>query len=165
MRVFTLLLCLTLSACGWQLRGEVAPLMLDTVMLRGAEARTRYDIESALLNRNVLVADTAPIIMQLSQERWWKRTVVVDAQARSAGVELRYEIQWQLLDPSGPPLTPRREVVLTRVYQVDPTNALATSDEERLTREIMRNDAAELLMQQLSAESIRLSVPSIREGH
>ena len=91
--------------------------------------------------------------------------MVVDAQARSAGVELRYEIQWQLLDPSGPPLTPRREVVLTRVYQVDPTNALATSDEERLTREIMRNDAAELLMQQLSAESIRLSVPSIREGH
>ena len=50
MRVFTLLLCLTLSACGWQLRGEVAPLMLDTVMLRGAEARTHcYATESGAL--------------------------------------------------------------------------------------------------------------------
>ncbi|MEE4249540.1 MAG: LPS assembly lipoprotein LptE [Alcanivoracaceae bacterium] len=165
MKILALLLCLTLPACGWQFRGEVAPLMLDTVALRGAEARTRYDIESALLKRDVLVADAAPMILQLSQERWWKRTVVIDAQGRSAGVELRYEIQWQLLDPAGPPLTSRREVALTRVYQVDPTNALATSDEEQLTRDIMRRDAAELLMQQLSAESARLSVPVTREGY
>ena len=160
MRILALLLMLTLPACGWQFRGEVAPLMLDTVTLRGAEARTRYDIESALLKRDVLVADGAPMILQLSQERWWKRTVVVDAQGRSAGIELRYEIQWQLLNPSGPPLTPRREVIITRVYQVDPTNALATSDEDQLTREIMRRDAAELLMQQLTAESNRLAIPA-----
>ncbi|MDF1629015.1 MAG: LPS assembly lipoprotein LptE [Alcanivoracaceae bacterium] len=164
MKILVVLLSLTLSACGWQFRGEVAPLLFDTLALRGAEARTRYDIESALLKRDVMVADAAPITLQLSQERWWKRTVVVDAQGRSAGVELRYEIQWQLIDAAGPPLTARREVVLTRVYQVDPTNALATSDEEQLTREIMRRDAAELLMRQLSAESNLLSLPAPSEG-
>ena len=156
MRILVLLLSLPLTACGWQWRGHSEPMLFDVVSLRGAEARTRYDIEAALLKREVLVADSAPIILQLSQERWWKRTLVVDNQGRSAGVELRYTIQWQLLDQAGPPLTPKREVLLTRVYQVDPTNALATSDEDRLTREMMRRDAAEVLMQQLSAESQHL---------
>jgi len=165
MRVFILLLSLTLSACGWQFRGAVTPLMLDTLSLKGAEARTRYDIESALLNRNVLVADAAPMTLQLSRERWWKRTVMVDNQGRAVGIELRYEIYWQLLDQQSAPLTKRREVRLTRIYQVDPTNALATSDEDQLTREIMRRDAAELLMQQLTAESERLIVPAHHEGH
>lgn len=164
MRVFIVFLSLTLSACGWQFRGAVTPLMLDIVSLRGAEARTRYDVESALLKRDVLVADIAAITLQLSKERWWKRTVVVDARGRSAGVELRYEIYWQLIDQNGVPLTNRREVNLTRVYQVDPTNALATSDEDQLTRESMRRDAADLLMQQLTAESERLIIPSHHEG-
>jgi LPS-assembly lipoprotein len=164
MRILAIVLSLTLSACGWQFRGEDAPLMFDTVALRGADPRTRYDIEAVLLKQHVLVADAAPITLQLSRERWWKRTVVIDAQGRSAGVELRYELSWQLMAENGPPLTTRREVLLTRVYQVDPTNALATSDEEQLTREIMRRDAAELLMQQLSAESQRLIVPASDEG-
>lgn len=163
MRLLTLLLCLTLSACGWQFRGAVMPLMLDTLSLQGAEARTRYDIESALLKRDVLVADAAPMTLQLSRERWWKRTVMVDDQGRAAGIELRYEIYWQLIDQQSAPLTKRREVRLTRIYQVDPTNALATSDEEQLTREIMRRDAAELLMQQLAAETERLIIPSHQE--
>jgi outer membrane lipopolysaccharide assembly protein LptE/RlpB len=141
------------------------PLMLDTVSLQGAEARTRYDIESALLKRDVLVADAAPMTLQLSRERWRKRTVMVDNQGRAAGIELRYEIYWQLIDPQSAPLTKRREVRLTRIYQVDPTNALATSDEDQLTREIMRRDAAELLMQQLTAETERLIAPSHHEGH
>lgn len=156
MRIAVLLLCTFLSACGWQWRGHSEALQFDVVSLRGAEARTRYDIEAALLKRDVLVADSAPIILQLGRERWWKRTLVVDNQGRSAGVELRYTIQWQLLDQAGLPLTPKRELLLTRVYQVDPTNALATSDEDQLTREIMRRDAAEVLMQQLGAESRHL---------
>lgn len=156
MRIAVLLLCTFLSACGWQWRGHNEPMQFDVVSLRGAEARTRYDIEAALLKRDVLVADSAPIILQLGRERWWKRTLVVDNQGRSAGVELRYTIQWQLLDQAGLPLTPKRELLLTRVYQVDPTNALATSDEDQLTREMMRRDAAEVLMQQLGAESRHL---------
>ena len=163
MRILPLLLCVLLSACGWQFRGSSTPLQFDTVALRGAEARTRYDIEAALLERDVLVADGAPIILQLSQERWWKRTVVVDNQGRSAGIELRYEILWQLLDQAGPPLSPKREVQVTRIFQVDPTNALATSDEERMTRDLIRRQAAEVLMQQLDAESRHLPAAGTTE--
>jgi LPS-assembly lipoprotein len=163
MRGLLVVFCLALSACGWQFRGSHAPLQFDTVALRGAEARTRYDIEAALLERDVLVADGAPIILQLSKERWWKRTVVVDNQGRSAGVELRYEILWQLLDQAGPPLTTKREVQVTRIFQVDPTNALATSDEERMTRDLIRRQAAEVLMQQLDAESRQLAPAAATE--
>src|SRR5690554_1061258 len=135
MRTFIALLCLLLvSGCGWQLRGEAASLTLDNLRLRGGEARTRYDIETALLQHQVLVSNDAALTLQLSRERWWKRTLVVDGQGRAAGTELRYEFQWQLIGADGKPLTPRRDVLLTRVFQVDPTNALATSDEEQLTR-------------------------------
>ena len=158
MRTFIALLCLVLVAgCGWQLRGASEALVFDSLRLRGAEARTRYDIEAALLQRQVLVSQDAALTLQLSQERWWKRTLVVDRQGRSAGTELRYQLQWQLLDSDGKPLTPKRDLLLTRVFQVDPANALATSDEEQMTREMMRRDAADVLMQQLQAESRRLT--------
>ncbi|MFN3712612.1 MAG: LPS assembly lipoprotein LptE [Alcanivoracaceae bacterium] len=158
MRLLTVLLCTCLlAACGWQWRGTAATMVFDELALRGGEARTRYDIEAALLQREVMVSESAPVILQIDSERWSKRTVVVDRQGRSAGVEMRYEIVWQLRDPSGPPLSARRELFLTRTYQVDPTNALATSDEESLTREMMRREAAEGLMQQLHAESVRLT--------
>jgi outer membrane lipopolysaccharide assembly protein LptE/RlpB len=164
MRLLTLLLCTCLlAACGWQWRGSAAIITFDEVALRGGEARTRYDIEAALLQRDVTVNESAPIILQIDNERWSKRTVVVDRQGRSAGVELRYEILWQLRDPSGPPLSARRELFLTRTYQVDPTNALATSDEENLTREMMRRQAAEVLMHQLQAESVRLAPAATME--
>jgi outer membrane lipopolysaccharide assembly protein LptE/RlpB len=163
MRILILALALSLSACGWQWRSEMEQLTFDSLAITGAAPRTRYDIEASLLQRGVLVSPNAEIVLQLSNERWNKRTVVIDRQGRSAGAELRYTLTWQLLNQEGRPVSRRRELQLTRTYQIDPTNALATSDEEHLTREMMRREAAEVLMQQLAAESRLLPADDVRQ--
>ncbi|PKM21876.1 MAG: hypothetical protein CVV10_07160 [Gammaproteobacteria bacterium HGW-Gammaproteobacteria-14] len=156
---FVIFLCLTVSACGWQLRGVNQPMALDSVSLMGGESRSRLDIQDVLRSQGLLVINDAPVLIRLTNESWQRRTISVDRQGRASGIELRYQLYWQLTDRDKKPLTSRRQVQVSRSYQVDPANAVAASDEDQLTREIMRREAANVLARQLRAETEDMAFP------
>lgn len=153
--LLALLTLLTLTGCGWQLRSQAPLVALDWLALSGGEARTRYAVESVLLERGVRVANTADTQLRISNERWQSRTIALDELGRAAGTELRYRLDWQLYQ-AGQPLLARRQLELVRSFHADPNNALATSDEENLTRKALREQAARVLVDQLAATSRHL---------
>lgn len=157
--LIVILLSLTVSGCGWQLRGVNQPMTLDAVGLVGGESRSRLDIQDVLRSQGLLVINDAPQVIRLTNENWQRRTISVDRQGRASGIELRYQLHWQLTDRNKKPLTPRRQVQISRSYQIDPANAVAASDEDQLTREIMRREAANVLARQLRAETEDMVFP------
>lgn len=157
--LLTLLALSVLAGCGWQLRSEAPAVALDWLALSGGEARTRYAIEAVLLERGVRVANSADTQLRISNERWQSRTIALDQLGRAAGTELRYRLDWQVYQ-DGQPLLARRQLELVRSFHADPNNALATSDEASLTRKALREQAAEVLVDQLAASSRQLSPAS-----
>lgn len=151
-----LLLGLAVSACGWQLRGSPLLFDLGSVDVRGGSFDIHDLLVEALESSKVEVHDSGEFQLRLSNERFDRRTVAVDAQGRAAETELDYHISWALLEANGAPLTETGRVSLTRTVHVDPTNATASSDEERAIKDTMYQDAAWQILRQLNAASAYL---------
>lgn len=158
LRTIALLLCCSLfiSACGWQLRGSPLLFDLGSVDVRGGSFDIHDLLVEALESSKVDVHSSGEFQLRLSDERFDRRTVAVDAQGRAAETELDYHISWLLLEANGTPLTEKGRVNLTRTVHVDPTNATASSDEERAIKNSMYQDAAWQILRQLNAASAYL---------
>lgn len=151
-----LLLTLALSACGWQLRGAPISLALGSMSLSGGSFDIKDILTEALESSDIVVSNQADYRLRLENERFDRRTVAVDAQGRTAEIELNYFINWLLLDSDGEPLTERGRVNLSRHVHYDPDNTTASSDEERATKDAMYEDAAWQILRQLNAASAYL---------
>ncbi|MBA3981043.1 MAG: hypothetical protein C0462_10630 [Alcanivorax sp.] len=147
---------LLLAACGWQLRGTPQYLALESLSLDGPSYELRRRLELALEESGVAVHGDSTRRLAITEERWDRRTVAVDAQGRAAEIELRYGFSWLLRDRNGEAETPRRRINLVRNFNFDAANATAASDEERATRQEMFEDATWQLLRQLDAASGRL---------
>jgi len=145
-----------LTACGWQLRGSPLLFDLGSVEVRGGSFDIHDLLVQALESSKVDVHPKGDFILRLSEERFDRRTVAVDAQGRAAETELDYRIRWVLLESNGTPLTETGSVNLTRTVHVDPTNATASSDEESAIKNSMYQDAAWQILRQLNAASAYL---------
>src|SRR5699024_10340994 len=129
-----LLLTLALSACGWQLRGAPVSLAIGSMSLSGGSFDIKDVLTEALESSDISVSSQAKYRLRLENERFDRRTVAVDAQGRTAEIELNYFITWLLPDSDGKPLTERARVNLTRHVHYDPDTPTAPSDEERATK-------------------------------
>lgn len=151
-----LLLTAALSACGWQLRGAPVSLALGSVSLSGGSFDIKDILTEALESSDITVNQQASYRLKLEGERFDRRTVAVDAQGRTAEIELNYYINWRLHDQQGEALTEKGRVNLIRHVHYDPDNTTASSDEERATKEAMYEDAAWQILRQLNAASAYL---------
>lgn len=154
--LLVLFLCLWVSACGWQLRGSPLLFDLGSVEVRGGSFDINDLLVEALESSKASVHTDAEYQLRLTDERFDRRTVAVDAQGRAAETELDYHISWVLQEANGTPLTEKGRVSLTRTVHVDPTNTTASSDEERAIRYSMYQDAAWQILRQLNAASAYL---------
>ena len=148
-RAIVLLALTLLAACGWQLRGAVAP-ALDSLAINGASLQLVNRLQENLEQAGVAVYPDARHQLGITRERWQTRVIAVDSLGRAREQELRYSLRWQVSDEERQ-LIPGRELVVTRSYSIRPDNAGGASDEARETRELMLDDAARLLLRQLQA--------------
>ena len=147
-----LLLCAWLGACGWQLRGATRTPNLETVTLTGGGAELRYALEDKLEEQGVLVHNHSPYVLIIESEDWSRRTAAVDDRGRQAEIELRYEVKWHLQDrDSGALLTAPQRMMALRSFAWYPDNATASSDEEQLVKDDLRDDLITRLINQLAA--------------
>ena len=150
----TVLLCLLLGACGFQLRGLAQTPNLDSLALSGGSSQLRFGLEDRLQDMDILVHNEAPYRLVISDEDWNRRTGAVDRQGRQAELELRYQLRWHLEDRhSGAMLSPSQRLVAMRTFAYFPDNATASSDEEQLVRADLYEDLIARLINQLARVS------------
>lgn len=149
-------LLILLAGCGFQLRGlqPSLALTLESINVSGGSDSTRLSLEQDLSRNGVSVTTLSPLQLLLSNERQSKRTNVVDKQGRAAGYEMHHTLDWQLRRADGLLLIPASTVTVTQSMSIDPTNALATTDEESVLRRQMRDRLIDQLKRQLGNQLV-----------
>jgi len=159
--VFTLLLLLSASACGFQLRGAVElPAVLQPVYLYGAgEEELAHQLAVLLKENNTVLADAeaqAASRLKIVSQKQTRRILSVDSRGRAREYELNYSVLYQLRSEH---INADNVVKLRRVLAFDPDNVLGASNEEQTLYRDMQRDAARLILQQLEAMTKKNSQP------
>lgn len=151
--LFILVFLLSVSACGFQLRGAVKlPAELQPLYLYNADNDELAHQLSVLLKENntVLAADEqqAASRLKIVNQNRTRRVLSVDSSGRAREYKLHYSVQYQL---KGEHIDVEKTIKLQRVLSFDPNSVLGASSEEKTLYHDMQMDAARLILQQIDA--------------
>jgi LPS-assembly lipoprotein len=149
-----LVIAMTLSACGFQLRGQAA-IPFQTLRVETREFSVfANDLERAIRSgsktRIVDTRDQAEAVIQIVGESQEKRILSLSSGGKVREFELRYRIAYRLTDRAGVDLALPGEIVLRRDMTYDDTLVLAKESEELLLFRDMRTDAVQQMLRRLS---------------
>ena len=156
-----LLLLVSLSACGFQLRGAVElPAQLQPLYLHeDGDAELRNELLVLLGANNVALAESdaqAAGQLKLGKQEKTRRVISVDSLGRAREYELNYNVFYTIKSKQ---LDAENVVKLQRELLFDPDTVLGADYEEQALYRDMKRDAARLILQQL--QSARpLSMPN-----
>lgn len=146
------LAALSLSACGFRLRGR-EPLAFGSIALTGFAPRSPLAraFELALQARGVQVLPDparAELVLQALTEARERSVVATTAAAQVRELQLRLRLRWRAHTPAGRELTPVAELVLARDMSYSENLALAKQhEEEDLFREMQADVVAQVMRQ------------------
>ncbi len=145
------LTCLSLSACGFQLRGQYQlPAVLNPVVLDMAKGTLERDLSAAIQRAGGRVASEAPLHLHVEQERINRQTSTIDSRAKAAEYTLFYELDYQLRHASGIAAEPVRSIRLRRTYQFDNTRIVGKYEEENTLIDELRQQAVAQILSRLA---------------
>ncbi len=152
-----LLLLAVLSACGFQLRGDARlPDAMTQTWLAVPDRNSSFARELTLR----LQAGGVEVLeepqegsstLRIHSERLRSQPLTISGQARVREFLLVFDLDFELLDPSGEPLIGRETLRLTREYSFDEQAILAATREEEFLRAELRRAMAASLMRRLEA--------------
>ncbi|MBY6063425.1 hypothetical protein CWI80_02610 [Pseudidiomarina sediminum] len=154
MRQLIIGLCLlSLTACGFQLRGDYQlPPSLQQVVISAPQfsefaehAKQRFELAGA----EVLSSGTGLTQLEILNDDLSRRTLSLSASGQVAEYELIYHVSYILIQASGERRPMQLEVF--RDYQDDPNFALAKTREREVLVAEMREQAAQRLVRQVIA--------------
>jgi LPS-assembly lipoprotein len=153
--IVILAITMTLSACGFQLRGQ-ASIPFETMRVETpAFSAFANDLERAIRSgsktRIVDSRDQAEAVVHILGESQEKHILSLSSGGRVREFELRYRVAYRLTDRAGTDLVSPGEIVLRRDMTYDDTLVLAKESEEALLFRDMRTDAVRQLLRRLSA--------------
>ena len=128
-RTSVLVIAMTLSACGFQLRGQAAiPFQTIHVEAPGFSAFAN-DLERAIRSgsktRIVASRDQAEAVVQIVSESQEKLILSLSSGGKVREFDLRYRVAYRLTDRAGTDLASPGEIVLRRDMTYDDTEVLA----------------------------------------
>lgn len=155
-RLLVISLFVYLTACGFQLRGQLADLPYERVYVTAPVGLTiGADMKRALMThtRIKVVSDIekAEVVLQIVHAINEKRILSLSAGGRVREFELGYRVATRLLDPAGNELATLREVHLTRILPFLDAQVLAKATEEEMLYRDMQHDAIQQILRQVSA--------------
>lgn len=148
------MIALTLSSCGFQLRGQVA-IQFQTIFIEspGYSAFVN-DLERAIRSgsetRIVTSREDAEAVLKIIGEAQEKQILSLSSAGRVREFELRYRIAYRLTDKGSVDLAPPGEIMLRRDMTYDDTQVLAKESEEALLYRDMKADAVQQMLRRLS---------------
>lgn len=159
-KVIASLLVLTLSACGWHLRGSTsgedklamtAPMDLMIIAKDDHSPLVnslRESLHSYRINE-VKTATGTTLTLNLGSEKLDRRTAGVGSDALTSAYEMIMTVEYNLSNAEGA-LTPNDTIARTsRTYNYNVNNANSAEREEELTMIEMRRDLAQNILRRM----------------
>ncbi len=151
-------LILSLSGCGYHLRGSGVASRLDikSVFLEVtnsplilAELSEQLSVRDVAINNNPQSADRT---IRLNNERYERRTLSVDeGTGKVTEFEIEYTVRLEILSADEKSLAAPQNIYLIRAITFDPNASLGKFDEEELVRQDMIRSAANSILLRLQA--------------
>ena len=155
-RIFALiLLTLTVTACGFQLRGQ-ATLPFETIFISfpaghpiGTDLKRLIKVGTK--TRIVDQAKAAEAILEIISVSNNKEIMSVSGGGRVREFELRYRVSFRLVDSKGVELIPTNEIALRRIIPFTDAQVVAKEGEEAMLVREMQGDSAIQIVRRLEA--------------
>lgn len=148
------LLALSLSACGYHLRGSRAdaPSLLPvSVSAPGSAQLLSQQLHQRLDNRGWAgSAREAQLVISVLSEKIDRQTSSLTTAGLVSEYRVHYTLSYELRDTQGRVLQPAQQITHQRLYRFDPTQALAMTWQEQRLEQTMRGLAIDEIMRRLS---------------
>ena len=157
--VFALLCATLLSACGFQLRGEVT-LPYTSIYIALPESNTLR----AKLARNISTGSKTTLgnsaresqaVLGITSDSTTKNILTLSSAGRASEYQLVRTLDFRVYDPSGRDLIPPGQIVVKRDITFDatqvPSQVLSKQAEEGLLAKDMEDDIVQQLLRRLAA--------------
>ncbi len=154
-----LVVLLTASGCGFHLRTYSFSGSVDTFAVTGKRnldisAQVRRGLKQAGLNE--VAADEAALNLELLDERRERRSISTSQGAVAAEYETRISVHYRILGADGVELAPAAWIERQRVYRVDQTNIVGSSEEQALLERELQQDVVGQIIRAMDAVSRNL---------
>ena len=153
-KLLAFLLLLTLASCGFHLRGE-QKLPFESIVISPQDSLLARDLTRLVREgseaRVAGAPDKVSYRLQIMRETTDRIILSLDTTGQVREYQLRYKVEFRLLDPKGEVVIPRSELFLTRLLSYDISEILAKESEANLLYRNMRQDAADQIVRRLAA--------------
>ncbi len=149
----TLLLSLSLAACGFQLRG-VANLSFKTLYIQGGTLSISRDLNQSLKTNGIKVVkevEDAELLLEMMSESNEKRILSLSGGGVVREYELNYSVKFRTRTPASPTWSSVQIVQARRDLSYSDSNLLGKLDEESRLVNDMHSDAVREVLRRLTA--------------
>ena len=154
MRIAFVLLCLTVAACGFRLRGTT-DVPFEALYVPGAGSGIALDLKRSIQagTRARVVDDPkqADAILVFSEESRDKQILSLTGTGRVREFQLRYRVAFRVHDGKGSDYVPQSAILLTRDVTFNDTDVLAKEAEEQLLFRDMQSDMVQQILRRIAA--------------
>ena len=149
-----LMLTVTLSSCGFQLRGQYelpfSSVFISTYgasVIASALKRELTNIPTKLMPS----AKDADAQLNIFEDRRERQILSLSGAGRVREYELKLRVSYQLVDAKGSVFIPTSEIQLSRILSYDDSRIIAKQQEEALLYQDMERDAVGQILRRMTA--------------
>lgn len=147
---FLLILIVSISACGYQLRGKIdLPEGLKSIYLQGGSRQLKKKIKQTLRSSGGQLVDVvgeAGLIVNVEKEKMDRRVMSLSSTGRANEYELIYKLDFTLLDKEGKPLSELQRIEINKHYFNNQDEVLGKNNEEEVIRDEMYRKAVQSIV-------------------
>ena len=154
MKIILAILVLTLSACGFQLRGTAA-LPFDTIYIPnttgGIALDLKRNIQSGTRTRVVETDKGAQALLELSGETKFRNILSLSGAGRVRELQLVYRVNLRVHDGKGGEFLPTTQFSIMRDLTYNDSDVLSKEVEEASIYREIQTDVVQQILRRLSA--------------
>ena len=153
-KLIAILLLLTLSACGWQLRGTSGGATIERLHVSTSTPSSSFTqvLKRYLRGSGIALVNSAgdaEYSLKIIKEKSKRRTATVSASARISERLLEEQVEYLVTRLDGSMAIERSVASVERIYEYNEDNVLATEDEALLLKNEMHVDLARQIANRL----------------
>ena len=156
-RLILILLIISLTACGFRLRGsgDTAEILGPVYVASQGRSAVADDLRRFLKDSDVLLSEKSEnsvLQVDIESEQTSRRTLTIGIDSQVRDIELTYSVNLTIKKTGDEEAIPER-ILVTRDYTYDVTGVLGSADEEELLFRDMRFDLVRRLLGRLASFS------------
>ena len=152
--ILTILMLLLLSSCGFTMRGYDSSLLSPKLQQMQLSVNSSSNELAQILRRRLIssqvniIEDSSAYKLTLGDEQSRERIISVNRNIRAGEYEITLTASFQL-ENNGDSIIAREIISVEKIYEADPNNAAAKTNEAELVLDELRQALTEQIMRRL----------------